>query len=392
MELTLVVDHHCNLRCAYCYAGDKFSKRMSDDVMRKAIDLALARRPRQLDLGFFGGEPTLHPDFILAAAEYAERAAAALADKNGGPPTALRYVLNTNGTLLSDERSRAMLAGLGKPRTSAAFVSIDGPREVHDAHRVDAAGRGSFDRALAGLEALRAAGIPFQLTAVASKQTAARLGDTLRTLLPLGANKIIVASNFRDEWTEQDLDGLRGGLRALGDAWIEQFRAGVAIAVEPLHAKILSHLKGGMPCPSRCMLGGEELAVAPSGRLYPCAQMVGEDDHDELVLGDVEHGVDRAKVVAMQAQKERVEDTCSECALRDRCQSHCGCRHVALTGKLGEITAVLCEIEAAMIAEADRVAEVLYEEQCPAFLRFYYERQWNAAHGQLSQLRRARGA
>lgn len=387
MELTLVVDHHCNLRCAYCYAGDKFSRRMSDDTMRRAIDLAIARRPRHLDLGFFGGEPTLHPDLIVAAIEHAERAAAAVTDTQR--PT-VRYVLNTNGTLLNEPRARDMLEALRRPRLSAAFVSIDGARDVHDAHRVDAAGRGSFDRALAGLSALREAGVPFQLTAVASKQTAAHLGDTLRTLLPLGASKIIIAPNFRDDWSERDIASFRAGLRALGDAWIERFRAGEAIAVEPLHAKILSHLKGGMPCPSRCMLGGEELAVAPSGRLYPCAQMVGEDDRDELCIGDVERGVDAIKVSGMQRSKERVEDTCSSCALRDRCQSHCGCRHVALTGALGEITAVLCEIEGALIAEADRVAETLYEEQCPAFLRFYYQKAWQPA-GQLTQLRRARG-
>lgn len=388
MELTLVVDHHCNLRCAYCYAGDKFSRRMSEDTMRRAIDLALARRPRLLDLGFFGGEPTLHPDFIVAAIEYAERTASAIADAQRPK---LRFVLNTNATLLHEPRSRALLAALGAPRSSAAFVSIDGPREVHDAHRVDPAGRGSFDRAVAGLDALREAGVPFQLTAVASRETAPRLGDTLRTLLPMGAKKIIVAPNFRDDWTEVDVGALRSGLRALGDAWIERFRAGEAFAVEPLHTKILSHLKGGMPCPSRCLLGGEELAVAPSGRLYPCAQMVGEDDRDELCIGDVERGLDLPKIAAMQTKKERVEDTCSTCALRDRCQSHCGCRQVALTGALGEITAVLCEIEGAMIAEADRVAETLFEEQCPAFLGFYYQRQWNQAAGQLTQLRRARG-
>lgn len=387
MELTLVLDHHCNLRCTYCYAGDKFSRRMSEDTMRRAIDLAVARRPRQLDLGFFGGEPTLHPDLIVSAIEYAEGAVAAISDAQ---KPMLRFVLNTNATLLTEARSRPVLAAMG-PRTSAAFVSLDGSRAVHDAHRVDAAGRGSFDRALAGIEALRTAGVPFQLTAVASKETAAHLGDTLRTLLPLGSKKIIVAPNFADDWTDRDIDALRAGLRALGDAWMDHFRAGHAFAVEPLHTKILSHLKSGMPCPSRCTLGGEELAVAPSGRLYSCAQMVGEDDRDELVIGDVERGLDLPKIRQMQTRKESVEDTCSSCALRDRCQSHCGCRQVALTGALGEITAVLCEIEGAIIAEADRVAETLFEEQCPAFLGFYYQRNWRAAPGQLTQLRRARG-
>lgn len=388
MELTLVVDHHCNLRCTYCYAGDKFSRPMSEDTMRRAIDMAIAQGPRHIDLGFFGGEPTLHPDFILAAIEHAERAVRAI---SGGPRPTVRFVLNTNGTLLAEPRTRPLLDALRKPRLAAAFVSVDGPREAHDRHRVDAAGRGSFDRALDGVAALRDAGVPLQLTAVASKETAPLLGETLRTLLPLGAQKIIVAPSFRDDWTERDIEGLRAGLRALGDVWMDRFRAGEAIAVEPLHAKILSYLKGGMPCPSRCVLGGEELAVAPSGRLYPCAQMVGEDGDDELCIGDVQHGVDAGRASKLQASKERVEQTCAGCALRDRCQSHCGCRHVALTGALGEITAVLCEIEGALIAEADRIGETLYEEQCPAFLDFYYRRNWRPAPGQLTQLRRSRG-
>ena len=37
-------------------------------------------------------------------------------------------------------------------------VSIDGPRALHDVFRVDAAGRGTFDRAVRGVERLRAHG------------------------------------------------------------------------------------------------------------------------------------------------------------------------------------------------------------------------------------------
>ena len=40
MELTLFVDHQCNLRCKYCYNGEKFPRRMSLETMHKAVDLA----------------------------------------------------------------------------------------------------------------------------------------------------------------------------------------------------------------------------------------------------------------------------------------------------------------------------------------------------------------
>ena len=50
------------------------------------------------------------------------------------------------------------------------------------------------------------------------------------------------------------------GLREAGAVWMERFRRGEAIALDPLHTKILTHLKGGIPCPRRCLLAGQEWA------------------------------------------------------------------------------------------------------------------------------------
>ncbi|MBI4702663.1 MAG: radical SAM protein [Deltaproteobacteria bacterium] len=373
MELTLFIDHQCNLRCAYCYNGDKFSRPMSAETMRRAVDLALRRPGDDLHVSFFGGEPLLHLDLLRETVAYVEAAVAA----RPAPRPSLLFVLNTNGTLLGDEA----LGLLGPPRRWSAYVSLDGPRELHDRYRVNAAGRGSFDAAMAGIERLRAAAVPFAVTSVFRPSTAYALGDALRAILPLGPFKVLLSPNYRDEWTEEAIADLRRGLAAAGEAWMELFRAGRALPVSPLHAKILSHLKGAMPCPSRCLLGGGELSVAPTGRLYPCAQMVGQDDDGRCVVGHVERGVDLEALVRLRQERARVEQICAPCARRDRCQSQCGCRHLALTGRLGEITAALCEIEAAFIDEADRVAETLYAEGCTAFLDYYYRRAWALAPG-----------
>jgi uncharacterized protein len=383
MELTLFLDHACNLRCTYCYNGDKFTRRMERDTMAKAIALALEQRPRHLDLSFFGGEPLMHVDLMREAMQLAEAAIA----KMPQPRPSLRFIVNTNGTLIDDE----VVALLAPPKAVTVFVSVDGERETHDKFRVNQAGHGSYDAVLRGLGRLRDAGIAYQLVAVVNVATAATLGRALSACSELGAVKVTFAPNFRDEWDEASVALLREGLRAAGDAWMQMFRAGRQMPIEPLHGKILTHLKGGIPCPSRCLLGGTEFCVTPSGRIYPCAQMVGEDRGEQLVIGHVDSGLDRAALAEMQKEKDRVEDTCAPCALRDRCQSHCGCRHVALTGKLGEITTALCELESAFIEQADRVAETLYAEQCPAFIEYYYKRSWvPSAGGMLTQLRRSR--
>ncbi|HQP34492.1 MAG TPA: radical SAM protein [Polyangiaceae bacterium] len=381
MELTLFVDHQCNLRCTYCYNGDKFTRRMDEDTIRKSIALALQGRPRHIDFSFFGGEPLIHKDLLRFAIRQMDEAIAAMK----GPKPTVRVIVNTNATLIDEE-----VLGMLENRLATVFVSLDGDREVHDRYRVDAGGHGSYDKVLQGIGRLRDRGIGFQLVSVFGVATAPHLGRTVRACADLGAAKVTLAPNFRDDWDEGAIEGLREGLRGAGDAWMEMFRAGRAYAIEPLHTKILTHLKGGIPCPSRCLLGGEEFTVAPTGRIYPCAQMVGEDLGGELVIGHVDRGIDSDARDRLQAAKDRVEDTCAPCELRTRCQSHCGCRHVALTGKLGEITAVLCEVESAVIDEADRVAETLYAEQCPAFIEYYYKRNWVPAGGALTQLRRSR--
>lgn len=61
--LVLLVNHACNMRCTYCYTGEKFNWPMSLATGRKAILRALASVTRGgvLELGFFGGEPVLCP-------------------------------------------------------------------------------------------------------------------------------------------------------------------------------------------------------------------------------------------------------------------------------------------------------------------------------------------
>jgi uncharacterized protein len=356
---------------------------MSEGVMRQAVDLALSRTDRHLDVALFGGEPLLCFDLIRATADYLE---SELGRRPGAAPT-VRWLLNTNGTLFTDE----ILEWFAPPRTSIVFASLDGPRELHDRHRKDTAGRGSYDRVVDGLAELGARGIDYQLVAVVNASTVGLLGDVAAELLGHRARLAVLSPNFRDAWRDDALGELTRGFRDAARVWADELRAGRACPLDPLHTKILTHLKGGSPCPARCVLGGEELAVAPSGRIYPCAQMIQEDASDELVVGRVDQGLDWAKVLRLQGEKDRVEATCAPCALRDRCQSHCGCRHLGLSGRLGTITATLCELEAAAIAAADQVAALLYEEQCERFLDLYYRTPWVAPSGsRLAPLRKSR--
>ena len=148
----------CNLDCAYCYflskelmyPGSRF--RMANDLLedytRQYIE---AQQVPEVTFAWQGGEPTLMGlDFFQLAVE--------LQRKYQKPGTRIFNALQTNGTLLDDAwceffRAHQFLIGL----------SVDGPRDLHDANRVDKGGRPTFDRVMAGLTLLKKHNVEFNI-------------------------------------------------------------------------------------------------------------------------------------------------------------------------------------------------------------------------------------
>lgn len=140
----------CNLACAYCFFLDKerlypgARARMTDELLERCIrQLIDAHRAPDVTIAWQGGEPTLMGlEFFRRAVELAKR--------HARPGMTIRHTIQTNGTRLNGDwarffRENGFLVGL----------SIDGPRELHDAYRRDKAGRPTFDKVMRGLAALR---------------------------------------------------------------------------------------------------------------------------------------------------------------------------------------------------------------------------------------------
>ena len=145
----------CNLDCEYCfflskdelYPGSGF--RMEPSVHEAYISQLLAAQ-RGLDeivVAFQGGEPTLMGlDFF--------RRTLALERKHAPPGQRILNTVQTNATLIDDDWARFF-----RDNDFLVGVSIDGPREMHDAYRVDKGGKPTFDRVIRGLDALRRHGV-----------------------------------------------------------------------------------------------------------------------------------------------------------------------------------------------------------------------------------------
>jgi uncharacterized protein len=379
LELCLVVDHDCNLRCRYCYTGRKLARPMSDETMLAALRLGVSRAQGWLSISLFGGEPLLHEGLLARVDRLL-----GLALANAPQPLDVRWLVNTNGTRLDDEA----LGFLSQKARARVFLSLDGAAQVHDRLRRDEIGKGSHARALQAVRDLHARAIPFEIMAVIDPDNAGELGESLAFLLGCHAEAVRLQPNLRADWNDAALERFRRGVRDAACVWADAFRQGHEPIVDPFHRKVISHLAGGAPWPARCQIATQELAVAPSGRIYPCGEMVGEDRDDALSVGDVVVGLDLGKVAALRARAAQVDGRCGECALRLRCQRNCACGHLALTGEVGRISSVLCEIETALIEATDEAAEALVGEGSRSFVDLYYSGRWGVAPGaQLVQLK-----
>jgi uncharacterized protein len=145
LSLSLAPTLACNFRCDYCFERPS-AARMSEETQSALLGFA-DRRMRGADdvsVTWFGGEPTL----CLETIERVQAGLKDLADRHGA--RLLPGGIVTNGWLL-DRGSAERLKGAG---VVTAQVTLDGPREVHDARRKLPDGRGTFDRIVGNLTAV----------------------------------------------------------------------------------------------------------------------------------------------------------------------------------------------------------------------------------------------
>lgn len=167
----------CNLSCAYCYYLPKRRLypdgdfRMSDELLERFTRQYIeAQGVREVIFGWQGGEPLLMGlDFF--------RRALALQETYRRPGMRIVNTLQTNGVLLDDDWCRFF-----KQHDVLVGLSLDGPRALHDAYRVDPRGRGTFHRVMDGLALLKRHQVEFNVLTCVHAVNAARPLDVYRFL------------------------------------------------------------------------------------------------------------------------------------------------------------------------------------------------------------------
>ena len=176
----------CNLRCEYCFYLEKEALypdgeqyRMSDEVLEAYIRQVVEAHADIPELLFAwqGGEPT------LLGIEFFEKALELEKKYAGGKPVG--NTLQTNGTLLDDDWCRFL-----KKNDFLVGLSLDGPEELHDRYRRDAAGGPTFSKVMHALNLMKKHGVEFNILACVNRETSKRPLDVYRFFKEAGAEFI----------------------------------------------------------------------------------------------------------------------------------------------------------------------------------------------------------
>jgi uncharacterized protein len=339
----------CNIDCKYCFFLSKEAlypnekHRMSDETLETYIrQLLESHRLPEVTVAWQGGEPT------LMGVEFF-RKAVALVEKYRRPDQRIQHTFQTNGIALDDEwcaflKAHGFLVGL----------SVDGPREIHDAHRVTRGGKGTFDLVMKGWEALRRHGVQFNIlcTVNAANQHEGRrvyrfFRDELRAtwiqfipIIERATAETIHVANLG--WSERPKEkrllytqtgslvtNRSVGGEAYGRFLIDIFEEWVRRDVGKVYVQLFDvTLEAGFGSYKLCIHAptcGNGPALEHNGDLYACDHFV----EPGFKLGNI-HKTHMLELVASPQQRKFGQDKlatltrqCRECEVRNLCNGGC---------------------------------------------------------------------
>jgi uncharacterized protein len=141
----------------------------------------------------------------------------------------------------------------------------------------------------------------------------------------------------------------------IADYYMQSYQRGNEIAVNLIDGKILLLLKGGYTAEDICCMGETEWGFAPSGNIYPCERLVGEDDGSSLCLGNIHTGLDVGRRCSLLEQRGNHDEECRDCDYRKYCMNWCGCTNYHMTGHTDSVGPMMCASEKAAIHAAKHV-------------------------------------
>jgi uncharacterized protein len=275
----------CNLKCEYCFYHDVANNRtvvdfgfMSPETIEVITKKVLQFASGYATFSFQGGEPTLCGiDFFKSVVR--------MQDKLNIHNVRINNCIQTNGLLIDSEWTEflhyhSFLVGL----------SLDGPQNVHDRYRVDAGGKGTYEKVMQTSALFDAYKVEYNILFVVTGLTA-RHPDRLYEFFKINNFNFLQFMPCIDPRDDErgmhtySLNPKRYAffLKRFFDQWYVDFMSGRDISIR--YFDNLVRMIMGMS-PEMCNLHGScqcQFVFEADGSVYPCDFYV----TDEWKLGNI---------------------------------------------------------------------------------------------------------
>lgn len=322
LQAVVLTTYACNFGCTYCLEeGVKRPVHMTERTCRDTAQWIIRKleekRPQELRLDFYGGEPLLNLPAM-------QRISKALWEHTQGLGIPMHVTITTNGALLTEAVVDDLL-GYG---LAGVKLTLDGDREAHDHKRPFKNGRGSYDLIVENM--LRvvdkvnvSVGGNFDAE---NKESMPRLLDHL---VRLGLQEKLTMVSFKPI-------GASMGNRDVGClAFSDGSLAEDMLLLRNEAAKRGFRVLQGMQLHSCTLTNGNGVVIDPTGKLFGCPAFVGYDD---FVVGDIYQDTEDYRAIELMSLEPWKE--CYGCPYVPLCGG--GCRYAAYV-KHGDIRGTACE-------------------------------------------------
>lgn len=321
--VVLNVNTGCNLSCTYCYKEDlavpSAGQRMATGVAIQAIDRLISESgdKTKVNVVFFGGEPLSNMPMIREATAYALEAA----DKAG---KRVDFSLTTNGTLLTED-----LIDWFDAHAFGISVSMDGPRAIHDRHRLTIGGKGTYD-VVAGkvrmlLDRYKSRRIGARVTLPHGTTEVAEIHRHLKDEMgfaEVGFAPVTAGDNALFNLTPDELSKVFQAFKDLGREYVAEALQGRNTGFSNMH-QLMTDLSEGRSKKLPCGAGLGMLAVDNKGDYHLCHRFTGSK---LTTFGSVGEGVATDSLEGfLNDAVESSAGSCGTCRARSICAG--GCYH-----------------------------------------------------------------
>ena len=313
----------CNLRCKYCYYLEKSKlyphkhNMMDDETLENFIkEYIESQTMPEILFTWHGGEPMLRPvSYYEKVIQLQQKYAAGRKISNS---------LQTNGTLITDEYAEFFFRNgwlIG--------ISIDGPKEYHDAYRRSANGGPTFDEVMKSIEILNSHHVEWNAMAVVNRLNGSHPVEFYHFFKKMGCKFIqftpVVDASRLGELTEYSVQPKQWGefLCGLFDEWV---RKDVGEYFVQIFEATLANWCG--VAPGVCSLArycGHAGVLEHNGDLYSCDHFV----YPEYKLGNIKEHSIMEMMYSDRQQKfgrdkfDTLPEQCKRCKWLFTCNGEC---------------------------------------------------------------------